>query len=173
MQNDCAEQVLIRICIENVICKNSRPSKFHFLEHWRLQASTHWAIFLALIALKLFVRRFSALVAHPNFEKSSAKRVVFAQGAVLQNDIIYHTCNFVTFWWLVLFAVCFWWLYTHFWLRLGPFEMIFASVWVRFRLVFRPHGLCKCKCKCTCKCTCNRKCNCYLIRATGGLSIDR
>ena len=120
-----------------------------------------------------FIRPFSPSVAHPNFEKSSAKHVESAHGAVLQNDIIYHTCNFVTFWWLVLFAVCFWWLYTHFCLRLGPFEVIFAYVWVRFRLVFRPHGLCKCKCKCTCKCTCNRKCNCYLIRATGGLSIDR
>ena len=58
-------------------------------------------------------------------------------------------------------------------LRMGPFEAIFASAWVRFRLVFRPLGHCKCKCKCTCKCTCNRKCNCYLIRATGGLSMDK
>ena len=93
---------------------SNRPSKFHFLEDWMLQMSTHWSIFLALIALKLFFRRFSASVAHPNFEKSSAKRVVFAQGAVLQNDIIYHTCNFVNFWCLVPFAACFWWLYTHF-----------------------------------------------------------
>ena len=62
---------------------------------------THWAIFSALIAPKLFFRRFSASVAHPNFEKSSAKRVTFAQGAVLQNDMIYHTCNFVTFRWLM------------------------------------------------------------------------
>ena len=54
------------------------------------------------------------------------------------------------------------------WVRLGPFEAMFASVWVGFRFVFRPLGLCKCRCKCTC----NResKCNCYLIRATGGLS---
>ena len=61
-------------------------------------------------------------------------------------------------------------IWSDFCLRLGPFEAIFASVWVRFRFVFRRLGLCKC----TCKCTCNRKwkCNCYLIRATGGLSID-
>ena len=44
-----------------------------------------------------FVRPFSPSVAHPNFEKSSAKHVESAHGAVLQNDIIYHTRNFVTF----------------------------------------------------------------------------
>ena len=44
-----------------------------------------------------FFRPFSPSVAHPNFEKSSAKHVESAHGAVLQNDIIYHTCNFVTF----------------------------------------------------------------------------
>ena len=66
----------------------------------------HWAIFSVLMALKLFFRRFSASVAHPNFEKSLAKRVISANGAVLQNDIIYHTCNFVTFdgWCLLLSA---------------------------------------------------------------------
>ena len=39
--------------------------------------------------------------------------MVSAQGAVLQNDIIYHICNFVAFCWLVPFAVCIWWLYIH------------------------------------------------------------
>ena len=42
-------------------------------------------------------------------------------------------------------------IWSDFCLRLGPFEAMFASVGVRFRLVFRPLGLCKCKCKCTCK----------------------
>ena len=62
-------------------------------------------------------------------------------------------------------------IWSDFCLRLGPFEAIFASVWVRFRFVFRRLGLCKC----TCNRKCNRKwkCNCYLIRATGGLSIRR
>ena len=119
------------------------------------------------------VRLCSASVAHQDFDSRSWLGHFGPLQPDPQNDNIYHTCNFVTFWWLVPFAVCFWWLYTHFYLRLGPFEAILASVWVRFRFVFRPHGLCKCKCKCTCKCTCNRKCNCYLIRATGGLSIDR
>ena len=123
---------MMRICIENASCKShfryffcSGEFRFHHfakmyspLEHWRLQIITHWAIFLARMALKLFCRRFSASVAHPNFEKSSAKRVVSAQVAVLQNDIIYHTCNFVTFWWLVPFAVCFWWLYIHFFAKM-------------------------------------------------------
>ena len=35
----------------------------------------------------------------------------------LQNDIMSHTCNFVTFWWLVPFAVCFWWMYKHIFLQ--------------------------------------------------------
>ena len=33
---------------------SNRPSKIHFLEHWRLQMRTHWAIFSVLMALKLF-----------------------------------------------------------------------------------------------------------------------
>ena len=138
MQNSCADPDLIRTCIENVICKmdscyffcsdafrfhifakmcsplkrethfwkptlSNRPSKFHFLEHWRLQMITRWAIFLALMALKLFVS--------PLFRFSRPSEFS-AQVAVLQNDIIYHTCNFVTFWWLVPLALCFWWLCT-------------------------------------------------------------
>ena len=87
---------------------------------WALIGQSFWHLWL----LNFFVRRFSASVAHPNFEKSSAKHVVFAQGAVLQNDIIYHTCNFVTFWWLVPFAVCFWWLHIHFFAKmLSQFAM--------------------------------------------------
>ena len=81
---------------------------------WSLIRPSFWHVSL----LNFFFRRFSASVAHPNFEKSSAKRVIFAQGAVLQNDMIYHTCNFVTFWWLMPFAVCFWWLHTHFFAKM-------------------------------------------------------
>ena len=57
----------------------------------------------------------------------------------------------------------------------GPnqLEAILALVWVRFRFVFRPLGLCKCKCKCNCKGKCKCNSNANLIRATGGMSIDR
>ena len=58
-----------------------------------LQKSTFWSIegftwgligpsFRYLWLSNFFFRRFSASVAHPNFEKSSAKRITFAHGAV-------------------------------------------------------------------------------------------
>ena len=90
-----------------------RSSGKHIFENqlWAigLQKSTFWSIegfkwgligpsFRYLWLSNFFFRRFSASVAHPNSEKSSAKHVVSAQGAVLQNDMIYHTCNFVNFW---------------------------------------------------------------------------
>ena len=33
---------------------SNRPSKIHFLEHWKLQMRIHWGIFSVLMALKLF-----------------------------------------------------------------------------------------------------------------------
>ena len=74
-----------------------RSSGKHIFENqlWAigLQKSTFWSIegfkwgligpsFRYLWLSNFFFRRFSASVAHPNFEKSSAKRITFAHGAV-------------------------------------------------------------------------------------------
>ena len=60
------------------------------------------------------VRLLSASVAHHNFDSRSRLVHFGTLKPHSQNDNIYHTCNFVTFWWLVPFSVCLWWLYTHF-----------------------------------------------------------
>ena len=74
---------------------SNRPSKIHFLEHWRLQIITHWAIFLALIAPKLFCSPLFRFSRPSEFWKIVGKCVIFAQGAVLQNDMILQFCNFL------------------------------------------------------------------------------
>ena len=60
------------------------------------------------------VRLHSASVAHHNFDSRSWLVHLGPLQPDPQNDNTYHTCNFVTFWWLVPFAVCFWWLHAHF-----------------------------------------------------------
>ena len=85
-----------------------RSSGKHIFENqlWAigLQKSTFWSIegfkwgligpsFRYLWLSNFFFRRFSASVAHPNFEKSFAKRITFAHGAV-QNRIRPCKCKF-------------------------------------------------------------------------------
>ena len=89
---------------------SNRPSKIHFLEHWRPYVNT----FGAYRSLTSFVRLCSASVAHYNLGSRSRYVQFWALKPDPQNDNTYHTCNFVAFWWLVPFAVCFWWLHTHF-----------------------------------------------------------
>ena len=147
---------------------SNRPSKIHFLELWRLQMRTHWAIFLALVAPKLFFFAAFPLQSPIQILKNRRQNVLLSHMEPSQIGSDLANANFNANASANSNANAIW---SDFCLRLGPFEAIFASVWVRFRFVFRRLGLCKC----TCKCTCNRKwkCNCYLIRATGGLSIDR
>ena len=130
---------------------SNQSSKIHFLEHWKLQMRTHWAIFLVLIALKLFSAPFP-LQSPIQILKKSWQNVWFLHrepskiGSDLANANLNANASANSNANAIWSDCC---------LRLGPFEAMFASAWVRFRLVFRPLGLCKCKCRCTCKCTCS------------------
>ena len=119
---------------------SNRYSKFHFLEQWGLQMITHWAIFLALMALTLFspLFRFSR---PSEFWKILGKTCGFRTGSRPAKRHHYHTCNFVTFWWLVPFAVCFWWLHTHFFAKMLS-QFAFFSYFYKNMLPARAGSTC-------------------------------
>ena len=65
---------------------SNRPSKIHFLEHWRLQMRTHWAIFSVLMALKLFFSRLFRFSRPSKFWKFPCKTRSFCTGSLPKSD---------------------------------------------------------------------------------------
>ena len=105
---------------------SNRPSKIHFLEHWRLQMRTHWAIFSVLMALKLFFSPLFRFSRPSKFWKIVGKTYYFRTWSRPKSD--------PTLQMQILMQ-------TQVQIRMQmQFEVIFASVWVRLKRFLPPFG---------------------------------
>ena len=119
---------------------SNRPSKIHFLEHWRLQMKTHWAIFLAFMALKLFFSPLFRFSRPSEFWKIVGKTCGFCKWSRPANRHHLSHLQFCTF--LMAGAFCslllmaihaflppFGSVWSDFCLCLGPFSLRFSTAW--------------------------------------------